>query len=177
METGSPGTLTMNPSVISEYTPSVPCSSRLTLHFSFSRSEIVEEDDNGDDDSDPDPLEVHQDDYAEAAYDAIQEEVKGGIYVINAKVVATERRIDYMVKRMHTLGETIRSNAGSILAMEGNQIVMMKDMAQIMSTMKDLASKGSRGNGRGRTRRYQGKRTAEKAEKRAEEGESGWVDE
>ena len=116
-------------------------------------------------------------DFAEAAYDAIQEELKGGIYAINAKVVATERRIDYMVKRMHTLGEIIRSNAGSILAMEGNQIVMMNDMAQIMSTMKDLASKGSRGNGRSRTRRYQGKRTAQKVGKREEEGVSGWVDE
>ena len=163
--------------MISGYTASVLYSSRLTLHFSFSRSEVVEEDDNGDDDSDPDPLEVQQDDYAEAAYDAIQEEVKGGIYAINAKVIATERQIECMVKRIGTLGKTMRTHTDSMVEMKGNQIAIMENMAQMMSTMKELASKGSRGTMRSRTRRYQGKKTAKKAGKRAEEGESGWVDE
>jgi hypothetical protein len=119
---------------------------------------------------------VEQEDYAMATFEVIQDEVKVGIQAINTKAKSTERRIDSIAKRMSTIGKTIGSNADGMVEMKGNQIAMMKDMAAMMSTMKELAGKGNKGNRRSRTRRYQGKKTAKKAEKRAEEKDTGWLD-
>ena len=173
------GTLTTNPSVNSEHTASVPFSSWPTFVLSFSRSDLEKADDNGDDDRGSDDAEVESVEHEEAsiaAYEILQTELKGGVYAINAKVVATERRIESMVKRIGTLGKTMRTHTDSMVEMKGNQIAIMENMAQMMSTMMELASKGSGGTMRSRSRRYQGKRTAKKAGKRTEEGESGWVD-
>jgi len=103
--------------------------------------------------------------------------VKGGIQAIYKKAISTDRRIESMAKRMSTIGKTIGSNTDSMVEMKGNQIAMMKDMAAMMSTLKEMASKGNKGNSRSKIRRYQGKKTAKKAEKRAEEQDTGWSDE
>jgi hypothetical protein len=102
--------------------------------------------------------------------------VKGGIQAINTKAITTDRRIESMAKRMSTIGKTFGSHTDSMVEMKGNQVTMMEDMAAMMSMMKETASKGNKG--KGRIRRYQGKRLSKKAEQKGEEEEeSGWLDE
>jgi hypothetical protein len=100
----------------------------------------------------------------------IQEDIKAGIRAIDAKAISAGRRIDSMVKRMSTTDR-------NLVEMKGSQIAMVKNMAKIASAMKQIASKGNKGNSKSRIRRYQGKRTSKKAEKKAEEEDAGWIDE
>ena len=144
--------------------------------MSFFSFDIEGADDNGDDDGDLGAAVLELDEYAMATYEVIRDDVKVGIQAINTKAISTERRIDSIAKRMSTIGKTIGSNIDGMVEMKGNQIAMMKDMAAMMSTMKEIAGKGNKGNRRSRTRRYQGKKTAKKAGKRAEEEDTGWMD-
>jgi hypothetical protein len=96
--------------------------------------------------------------------------VKEGIRAIDAKAISTERRTDSIVKRISTIDK-------SMTEIKKTQVTVVEDMAAMMSMMKEMASKGNKGYGRSRIRRYQGKRISKKAEKRAGEEDAGWIDE
>lgn len=145
--------------------------------MSFFSFDIEGADDNGDDDGDLGAAVLELDEYAMATYEVIRDDVKVGIQAINTKAISTERRIDSIAKRMSTIGKTVGSNTDGMVEMKGNQIAMMKDVAAMMSTMKEIASKGNKGTRRSKIRRYQGKRISKKAEKKAEEEDAGWIDE
>jgi hypothetical protein len=167
------GTHTMTPSVTSECDYPLDCTYWRGLNSSFFRPNVegagVEGPDNdSDDDSVSDAGQMHDDEYASATYEVHQGDVKAGIHAIRAKSISTERRIDSIVKRTSTTDK-------NMLEMKRNQVTMMKDMAAMMSMMKEMASKGYKGDGR--IRRYQEKRTSKKAENRAEEENTGWSDE
>jgi len=113
---------------------------------------------------------MDDDEYASATYEVLQGDVKAGIHAIKAKSISTERRIDSIVQRTSTTDK-------NMVEMKRNQVTMMEDMAAMMSTMKEIASKGNKGTRRSKIRRYQGKRISKKAEKKAGEEDAGWIDE
>ena len=88
------------------------------LDFSFSRSDLKGADDDDDNDSGR-REDWAESDFAEAAYEVIQDEVKGAIYAIKAKAVLTERRIDSMAKRMSTADK-------NMVEIKRNQVTMTK---------------------------------------------------